>query len=251
MKILDDYHTHTKYSHGVGTIEDNIESAIKKNLKTIAITDHGPGYKEYGIDIGSFKKIKEEIKFLKEKYKDKINILLGIEANIINKDGVLDVDESILKELDILLVGFHFDIVYKEFLESLRNEKRRNISIKNIISNNMFLEIEHINTEAMIKAVKNYNIDILTHINDNFYVDVLAIAKAASKNETAIEINNFHKNPNIKSIKEMSKIENLKFSVGSDAHRPKDVGNFTMALKKIEKCGILKENILNKAYENK
>ena len=42
MKILDDYHTHTKYSHGVGTIEDNVKSAIKKNLKTIAITDHGP-----------------------------------------------------------------------------------------------------------------------------------------------------------------------------------------------------------------
>ncbi|WP_454052688.1 hypothetical protein [Clostridium sp. Marseille-Q7071] len=37
----------------------------------------------------------------------------------------------------------------------------------------------------------------------------------------------------------------MKFSVGSDAHRPKDVGNFTMALKKIEVCEILKENILN------
>ncbi|WP_243447695.1 PHP domain-containing protein [Clostridium tetani] len=68
MKILEDYHTHTMFSHGVGTIEDNIQIAIKKGLKTIAITDHGPLLSNYGININEFDKIQEEIKFLREKY---------------------------------------------------------------------------------------------------------------------------------------------------------------------------------------
>ena len=41
MQILADYHTHTKYSHGKGTIEENVLEAISKGIKTIGISDHG------------------------------------------------------------------------------------------------------------------------------------------------------------------------------------------------------------------
>ena len=41
MKILADYHTHTIYSHGKGTIEDNVKVAISKGIETIGISDHG------------------------------------------------------------------------------------------------------------------------------------------------------------------------------------------------------------------
>lgn len=41
MEILGDYHTHTVFSHGHGSIEDNVKAAIKMGLKEIAITDHG------------------------------------------------------------------------------------------------------------------------------------------------------------------------------------------------------------------
>ena len=35
-----DYHTHTTYTHGKGSIEDNVKCAIAKGLKEIAISEH-------------------------------------------------------------------------------------------------------------------------------------------------------------------------------------------------------------------
>ncbi len=65
MRIFADYHTHTVYSHGKGTIEDNVKRAIEIGLEVIAITDHGPAHVFYGLRKRDFKKMREEI--------DKIN----------------------------------------------------------------------------------------------------------------------------------------------------------------------------------
>ena len=40
MILYGDYHTHTIYTHGTGSIEDNVKTAIKRGLKQIAITEH-------------------------------------------------------------------------------------------------------------------------------------------------------------------------------------------------------------------
>ena len=39
MQILADYHTHTVYSHGKGSIEDNVKVAIEKGIKTLGISE--------------------------------------------------------------------------------------------------------------------------------------------------------------------------------------------------------------------
>lgn len=91
MKIIADYHTHTIFSngkngkrkHAIGTIEENVQEAIKKGLKTIGISDHGYRHLLYGLDRDSIFRMREEVDRLNEKYKE-IEILLGIECNILD-----------------------------------------------------------------------------------------------------------------------------------------------------------------------
>ena len=44
MIITADYHTHTNYSHGKGTPEENVLAAIEKGLRRIAISGDGANY---------------------------------------------------------------------------------------------------------------------------------------------------------------------------------------------------------------
>ena len=49
LTLTADYHTHTRFSHGKGDIEDNVLAARALGLKTVGITDHGYGHMGYGI----------------------------------------------------------------------------------------------------------------------------------------------------------------------------------------------------------
>ena len=106
MQLFADYHTHTTFSHGTGSIEDNVKVAIQKGLKQIAITDHGVAHKLFGISIKKLKEMRRQIDILNKKY-PQIEILLGVEANLISHNGDIDVSDEMLKYLDVVLVGFH------------------------------------------------------------------------------------------------------------------------------------------------
>ena len=44
MRVFADYHTHTVYSHGKNTVEENVVAAINANLKKIAISEHASSH---------------------------------------------------------------------------------------------------------------------------------------------------------------------------------------------------------------
>ena len=100
---------HSVYSrnnHGKSTIEEIVQEARAKKLKTISITDHGPGHLMYGIKRKLIPVQREEINRLKEKYDD-IEILMGVEANVIGYDGEIDIREEEKKYFDFINLGFH------------------------------------------------------------------------------------------------------------------------------------------------
>lgn len=88
-----DYHTHTTYSHGKGSIEDNVKAAIAAGLRGIGISDHGPGHLTYGFKRENIPKMRAEIEALRLKY-PQIEIFMSVEANIISAGNFLDVTKD-------------------------------------------------------------------------------------------------------------------------------------------------------------
>jgi len=105
-RITADYHTHTRFSHGKGTIEENVEAARRRGLKKIVISDHGFRHIGIGMSVRDIDKIRYEIERVSSKYKD-IEVLMGVEANLIGIDGTIDIPWQYIKDFDIILMGFH------------------------------------------------------------------------------------------------------------------------------------------------
>lgn len=240
MKIYADYHTHTVYSHGKGTIRDNVEVAIKKGLKEIGITDHGPSHMGFGVSKENLKKMRKEIDQLNKEYPN-INILLGVEANVIGYDGTIDVDEEIIKFLDILLVGFHFGARPKSISDAYKFYILNNISK---ISKIAAEKARNLNTQALINAMDRYDIDLITHPGAKVDVNVKKLAKAAAKKGTALEINASHGQLTVEYIK-IAMEEDVDFIISSDAHKPEDVGNVSAGIERAEKAGLPSNRIKN------
>ena len=111
MKINLDLHTHTVYSHGKGTIEENAVSAKEKGLYGIAITDHGFSHPAFGMRRKKIAKMRRECDLAEQK--TGVKVLLGIESNIRGRDGTIDVKPSDYENLDVVLAGVHKFIFYK------------------------------------------------------------------------------------------------------------------------------------------
>lgn len=240
MKIFGDYHTHTIYSHGKGTIRENVESAIKKGLKEIAICDHGPSHIGFGVKRKNFIKIRKEIDMLNQEY-NQIKVLMGVEANIIGYDGEIDVNDEIIELIDILLVGFHIGAMPKSIPDAY------NMFILNYLgrfSKKIAKKARKMNTKAVVNAINRYDIDLITHPGAKVDIDTRELAKAASKRGTALEINSSHGFLTLEYLK-IAMEENVKFLISSDAHRPEDVGNVNSAIERALKAGLKTERIIN------
>ena len=236
MKILADYHTHTIYSHGKGTIEDNVKVAISKGIETLGISDHSYGHLTYGVKREDIFKMREEIDILNEKYKNKIKILLGVESNILDDKGNIDYDDKIGDVLDYVMAGYHF------------GSKPTNVKALINHANNYVFKTEkakEYNTLGIINAMKNNNIFVITHPGDKGDIYIEEVAKVAKETNTKLEINSSHRFLNANQLRQIEHIGNT-FIVGSDAHVPQNVGNFNLALITIKEAKIdlsLIENI--------
>jgi len=75
MRQTGDYHTHSMFSHGSGTIEDNVKAAIAKGMDSIAITDHGFRHVAFCVRRSDFPYLRQEVTRLRQLYPN-IRILL-------------------------------------------------------------------------------------------------------------------------------------------------------------------------------
>ncbi len=234
MLLYGDYHTHTIYSrfnHGKGTVLENASVAADKGLKQIAITDHGFNHEFFSVRRNKIPQLQEDI--LNAKEITGVDILLGVEANLISLDGDIDIKEEDYEFLDILLVGHH----RFAHMNSLRDKALLNWA--NIYSEVFRPSKERINrnTTAFLKTLDKYPIDIITHLNYGFETDTIAVAKMAKQKGVYVELNGKHINFTDEEMQIMAS-EGVKFICDSDAHRPERVGEVNSAMNLIYRLGI-------------
>lgn len=232
MKLNYDLHTHTVFSHGKGSIEDNVIIAKQKGLKEIAICDHGPEHLAYALKRKNFPFMRSECDRLSEKYG--IKVLLGVEANLLDKSGRIDVLKDDEKFYDIILMGYHKMIKPKpkQFWFSLKTK---------IFTSKKQIEE---NTNAYINAINKYNIKVLTHLNCGIKVNIKRLVDACKEKDVLIELNGKRISFTKEEIAYM-KENNVKFVVNSDAHKPNNVGETNLGLNFIVKNNIDLKNVVN------
>lgn len=230
MKFYADFHTHTvACGHAFSTVQENAKAAQEKSLKYLAITEHGPTVPggPHPYFFGNMRVIPTEL--------NGVNVLRGVELNIQDTLGTVDLPAETIYQMDIVLAGLHPSTGYEG---STINE----------------------NTEAMVNAIYNPLIDIIVHPdNENYLIDIPTVVKAAKENNTLLEINNSSFADNrpgrknsyeyCKKIVVEAKRQELVLVLGSDAHFSQDVGNFDLAKRLIEDVRLPEELILNSSIE--
>lgn len=115
-----DLHTHSVFCDGKNTPREMVEAAIEKGLDTLGIVVHS--YVDF--DTGYCVKPEDEEKFLtemkdlKEEYKGKIELLAGIEQDIISGEARADYDYVIgsVHYLTIGGLGYSLDVSREHFM---------------------------------------------------------------------------------------------------------------------------------------
>ncbi len=225
MKLIIDTHTHTVASgHAYSTLQEMAKEASNKGLKAFSMTDHGSSLlgAPCKFHFTNLRVVPNEIYG--------IRIFKGIEANIIDYLGTLDMPDKILKNLDFVLASLH-DVC---------------IDPANIDDH----------TNALIKALENPYVDAIAHPgNPTFPVDIEKVVKACKDNGKCIEINN-HSNlvrrgseNNCIEFANKCKKFNVNIVCGSDAHISFDVGAFANVYKILESANISEELVLSTSIE--
>lgn len=236
--IYADLHTHTTYSHGKGSVEDNVRAAKFRGLECIAITDHGIRHPIVGVHRSKFASIRADAERAADKYG--IDVKVGIEANIYGLSGAIDLTDSDMSALDIILAGFH---------ASARPQKISDIFMLqgNLVSGKLGCTSKaqrERNTKAYINCVKNYPVDILTHPGFWLDIDCYELGKACADYGTYIEISSRHRVPTLQGLEEFMRSD-VKFVINSDAHKIENIGKWEYATEIAAKAGLSEERIVN------
>ncbi|MCL1945297.1 MAG: PHP domain-containing protein [Firmicutes bacterium] len=244
MAFIGDYHTHTPHSHGKSTMEENVVKAIELGLKEIAITDHGFRHRLYNVKKRNWHNIAKEHADLVAKY-TQIKIYLGLETNLISPQGELDIVDEDLEYLQIIVAGYHRMVKPYRFRDNLQ------FFFPNAFANLVGKHTKRLlvrNTDAYVKAIERYPIDIISHPQFGMKVDIIEVAKAAAHYGTYLELNGKRIKSTDSEILDTLEKTTVNYIADSDAHSLDRIGNFDLPQIVVNRINIPYERLSN--WEN-
>lgn len=228
MKIELDTHTHTLASgHAYSTITEMIDAAVAKGLKLLAITEHAPAMPGSCKDFYFY-----NLKIL-PRFQKGLEIMFGVELNVIDDRGRLDLPERYIECTDLRIASLHPPCLKPG--------------------------TEAENTAAMIGVIHNPYVDILGHPDDGRYpLEYETIIAEAKKYGKIVELNNNSMSPlnsrtnareNDLRILELCKKYEVPVVMGTDAHVSFMVGRFDQAMEVIREADFPRELVMNDSVE--
>ena len=222
--IRGDVHMHTVETDGRNTIEEMAEAARERGYEYMAITDHSKNlaFANGLTDERALAHI-ERIRAVEKKMKG-IRIFAGIEVDILG-DGALDLSDSVLEQLDIVIASVH----------SQFNQDRATM------------------TERLLKAIANPNTSLIGHPTgrlllrrDAYQFDLDAVLKAAAKHKVAMELNSYPDRLDLSDVHlRLAKEHGVKIVINTDSHHTSHMEKMRYGILQARRAWLKKEDVLN------
>ncbi len=219
-----DVHMHTVETDGRNTIEEMAEAAREHGYKYMAITDHSKNLAfANGLDD---KRALQHIEKIRKADADAkgIRILAGIEVDIL-ADGDLDLSDSVLKEMDLVIASVH----------SAFNQDAAKM------------------TERLLRAVNNPHISFVGHPTgrillrrDAYQYDMEAVLNAAAKNKVAMELNAYPDRLDLcdRHLR-IARERGVKIVINTDSHHTSHLDKIKYGVLQARRAWLTKEDVLN------
>jgi len=224
--VKGDLHSHTTLSDGRNSVAEMAEAAIDRGYEYLAITDHSAshGFGDHVTAERLWERI-EEIAAWNEDYgKKDFRLLSGSEINI-GLDGSLDYPDDLVAALDWVVASVHTSF---------------NVSREQM-------------TERVLGAIENPNVDCIGHLTgrligrrEPYGIDVEAVAEAAARTGTMIEING---NPNRRDLSDLharlAAEAGVKIVLNTDAHGVDTLDNMAYAVATARRAWLTADDVAN------
>jgi DNA polymerase (family 10) len=223
-----DVHMHTVETDGKNTIEEMAEAARERGYEYMAITDHSKNLAmANGLDdaraVQHIARIREVDKKLNAKKKS-IRVLAGIEVDIL-ADGSLDLSDSVLEQMDLVIASVH----------SHFNQEASEM------------------TDRLLQAMSNPSVSILGHPTgrqllrrDAYAMDMEAVLDAAARRKVAMELNSYPERLDLNDRHlRMAKERGVKIVINTDSHHTSHMAKIRYGVLQARRAWLTKEDVLN------
>jgi DNA polymerase (family 10) len=222
--IRGDVHMHTVETDGRNTIEEMAEAARERGYQYMAITDHSKNlaFANGLTDERALAHI-ERIRAVEKRMKG-IRIFAGIEVDILG-DGSLDLSDSVLEQMDIVIASVH----------SQFNQDRATM------------------TDRLLKAIANPNTSLIGHPTgrlllrrDAYQFDLDAVLKAAAEHKVAMELNSYPDRLDLNDVHlRLAKQHGVKIVINTDSHHTSHLEKLRYGVIQARRAWLTKDDVLN------
>lgn len=227
--IRGDLHMHTHETDGANSIREMAEAALARGLRYIAITDHSKNLAmTNGMDdrraLAHVRRIREVDAELQQEFDGRIRVLPGIEVDIL-AEGQIDLDDSTLAQMDIVVASVHSR--FDQPIEQM--------------------------TDRVLRALEKPHVRILGHPTgrkvlrrDPYALHIDSVLKRAAELGVAVEHNASPARADLNDLHlRLAKQHGCKITVNTDAHSTDELDQMRFGITQLRRAWLSAEDLIN------